>query len=81
VQTLLDTLARHTMVRPAVELTNDFYDLEKLSRADQDARLLELAESGDKIGAIALARRLYGYDLAQAKDFIERLISKSAPKI
>ncbi len=38
--------------------------------------LLELAESGDKIGAIAMARRLYAYDLATAKDFVEGLAGK-----
>jgi len=73
---MLDALTRHTLVRPAEAQTKDFSDLEKLSRAEQETRLLELAESGDKLGAIALARRLYGYDLAAAKDFIEELAQK-----
>ena len=30
------------------------------------------------IGAIATARRLYGYDLAAAKDFVEELVAKQA---
>jgi hypothetical protein len=76
-QTMLDALTRHTMVRPAEAQTKDFNDLEKLSRAEQEARLLELAEAGDKLGAIALARRLYGYDLAAAKEFIEGLARKT----
>jgi hypothetical protein len=32
------------------------------------------------IGAIATARRLYGYDLAAAKDFVEELVAKQADK-
>ena len=45
-------------------------------RKEQEARLLELAESGDRIGAVALARQLYAYDLTTAKEFIDSLIRK-----
>jgi hypothetical protein len=38
-----------------------------------------LAETGDKIGAIAMARRLYAYDLTQAKQFVDGLVSKRSP--
>jgi hypothetical protein len=72
-QTFLDALARHTLVRPTQETKKDFVHLEVLSRAEQESRLLELVQSGDKIGAIAMARRLYNYDLTQAKDFVEGL--------
>jgi hypothetical protein len=76
VQTMLDALTRHTLVRAAEASSKDFVNLEKLSREQQEARLLELAESGDKIGAIAMARRLYSYDLAAAKQFVEALLNK-----
>ncbi len=76
VQTVLDALTRHTLVRPAESSSKDFVNLEKLSREQQEARLLELAESGDKIGAIAMARQLYSYDLTAAKQFVEELLSK-----
>ena len=75
-QTFLDALSRHTLIQPTQKTKKDYVHLETLSRAEQEARLLELAESGDKIGAIAMARRLYAYDLATAKDFIEGLASK-----
>jgi len=39
-------------------------------------RLVELAESGDMIGAVSLARQLYSYDLTTAKQFVEELMSK-----
>ena len=76
-QTFLDALARHTLVRPTQETKKDFAHLETLSRVEQESRLLELVQSGDKIGAIAMARRLYNYDLTQAKDFVEGLAGKA----
>ena len=77
-QTILDALIRHTLVRPAEQSARDVGALEKLSRAEQEAHLLELIESGETINAIAAARRLYGYDLAAAKDFVEQLVAKQA---
>jgi hypothetical protein len=62
--------------RQTAEAKKDFVDLERLGRAEQETRLLELAESGDKIGAITVARKLYSYDLATAKDFVEGLINE-----
>jgi hypothetical protein len=76
VQMLLDALTRHTLVRPAEASSKDFIHLESFSREQQEARLRELAESGDKIGAITMARRLYSYDLAAAKQFVEELLDK-----
>jgi len=75
-QNLLDALAHHTLVRPGDDTAKDFAHLEGLQRKEQEARLLELAESGDRIGAVALARQLYAYDLTTAKEFIDSLIRK-----
>jgi hypothetical protein len=36
-------------------------------------RLLELAETGQTMAAIYLARRLYSYDLTEARTFVEDL--------
>jgi hypothetical protein len=77
IQTLLDALTRHTLVRDAGESAKIIANLEQLNRSDQETRLLELAESGDTIGAIAMARRLYSCDLTEAKQFIEGLMSKT----
>jgi ribosomal protein L7/L12 len=73
---VLERLARHTLVRAEESNLKDFSNLESLSRSEQESRLLAQAESGDKIGAIATARQLYGYDLAQAKKFVEGLAAK-----
>jgi hypothetical protein len=75
-RTLLDALTRHTPVESVGESSKDFVNLETLDRKEQEARLLELAESGDVIGAVAMARKLYGYDLTTAKEFIDSLIRK-----
>jgi hypothetical protein len=76
IQTLLDALTRHTLVQAAGETSKSYANLAPLSKEEQETRLLELAESGDMIGAIALARRLYAYDLTEAKQFVEGLISR-----
>lgn len=75
-QTLLDALTRHTLVSASGEEKKDYTQLENLDRKEQEARLLELAESGDMIGAIAIARKLYSYDLTTAKQFVESLTRK-----
>jgi len=74
IQTILDALTRHTLVQTAGEATQNLTNLEQLSRQEQESRLLELAESGDMIGAITMARRLYSYDLTAAKQFVEELL-------
>lgn len=74
--TLLDALTRHTLVRPDGESTKDYSNLDTLDRKEQEARLLELAESGDIIGAVAMARKLYSYDLTTAKQFVDSLLQK-----
>jgi hypothetical protein len=76
VQTLLDALTRHTLVQNPAAISKDFVNLDKLTKEEQEARLVELAESGDMIGAVALARQLYSYDLTSAKQFVEGLLRK-----
>jgi hypothetical protein len=75
-QTLLNALTRHTLVSASSGEKKDYTHLEGLDRKEQEARLLELAESGDLIGAIAIARKLYSYDLDTAKQFVESLTRK-----
>jgi hypothetical protein len=78
--TLMESLTRHTMVRPESETSTHVSGLETASRAKQETRLLDLAQSGDLIGAVTLARRLYGYDLAKAKDFVDSLVRTQSPR-
>jgi len=75
-QTLLDALTRHTLVQHPTAVSKNFVNLDGLSREEQESRLLELAQSGDMIGAATMARTLYAYDLATAKNFVESLVVK-----
>ena len=75
-QVLLDALTRHTLVQNPATVSKDFVNLDNLSREEQEARLIELAASGDMIGAVAAARRLYSYDLTTAKAFVDALLQK-----
>lgn len=77
-QVLLDALTRHTLVQTTTATTKNYANLDQLSRKEQEARLLELAESGDMIGAVAMARKLYSYDLTTAKEFVDSLLVKPA---
>lgn len=69
----LDALRSYTTILPPVKLSEDFVHLQGLSREDQEKRLRELVERGQTIAAIYIARRLYSYDLNQAKAFIDGL--------
>jgi hypothetical protein len=75
-QKFLDALTRHTLVQSVQQRSKDFVNLQSLGRAEQESRLRELAESGDMIEAVAIARRLYSYDLTTAKAFVKSLIER-----
>jgi hypothetical protein len=66
------------LVDHATAVSKNFVNFDGLSREEQESRLLELAQSGDMIGAVTMARTLYAYDLATAKHFVESLIVKPA---
>jgi hypothetical protein len=80
VKTFLELLTRHTVVRPRIATAESFADLDGLSRAEQESRLRELMQAGDSVAAVALARRLYGYDLTKAKEFVDSLAAQDGPR-
>ena len=75
-QILLDALTRHSLVRNPADVSKSFVNLDKLSREEQEAHLLDLVASGDMMSAVTLARRLYAFDLTAAKQFVEELARK-----
>lgn len=76
----LEALGRHTEIGSSVELHEDFVRMAHLSREEQEQHLRTLAESGDTITAIKVARQLYSFDLAQAREFVKGLMrGDSAP--
>jgi hypothetical protein len=80
VETLLTSLTRHTVVQDSAAVSKDFTELETLSKEQQEARLVELVQCGESMAAIALARRLYSYDLARAKQFVEELAQRQTTR-
>ncbi len=74
----LHAVSRHTDVAAPVQVSLGYLDLESLGREEQEKRLLELAETGEKMAAIKLARQIYSYDLKEAKAFVESLLGDKA---
>jgi ribosomal protein L7/L12 len=72
-QKFLDALRAHTTITDTVSISQDFAHLESLGREEQQQRLRELAQRGETITAIAMARNLYGCGLAEAKEMVEGL--------
>jgi len=76
VANFLSAMAVHTPVESA-EVTRDYTVLGSLQREEQESRLLELAENGQLLDAVRLARLIYGYDLSEAKRFVEGLSGRA----
>jgi hypothetical protein len=69
----LDALGAYTVISPPVKMLEDFTHIGNLSHEEQKKRLRDLDQKGQTIAAVYIARKLYGYDLAQAKTFIEAI--------
>lgn len=72
----LEMMAVHTPVEGA-EIIRDYTALGAMVQHEQESRLLELTESGRIMDAIRLARSLYGYDLTQARRFVDGLSGRA----
>lgn len=70
----LEAMRRHTRIAAPVEILQDYSELQGLGREDQEKRIVELAETGQTIAAIHLARVLYSYDPTRARAFVEGLL-------
>jgi hypothetical protein len=73
ISVFLEALRPHVAIAPEVVLTADFANLQGLTREQQEKRLRELDERGQRIAAVYMARKLYGGDLAQATKFVNGL--------
>jgi precorrin-4 methylase len=69
----LATLAPFTQIAPPLSVSEDLTRLSTLTREQQEERLRSLDARGETVLAIYTARRLYGYDLVEAKSFVDRL--------
>ena len=76
VSEFLRIMAVHTPVASAKRV-RDYTVLAQVGKDEQESHLVELIESGYVIEAIRLARRLYGYDLTEAKSFVDGLSGRA----
>jgi hypothetical protein len=72
-QKFLDALRPYTTIADPVSTSEDFVQLQALSREEQEKRLRDLKERGESIAAIYMARKIYGCGLAQARSIVENL--------
>ena len=72
---VVEYLSRHVKTAAAVSTKVDLTHQRNLSPEDGDARILKLAKSGDKMGAVKLTRQIYGSTLSEAVAFVEKLQS------
>jgi hypothetical protein len=75
--TFLDGLPSRVEIAPAVRVSEDFADLERLTSEEQKQRLRELNQRGQTIAAVYLARKLYGLDLTAATKLVKALSGES----
>ena len=75
----LEQLGRFVRVEPVESRRVDFRDLDAVSRAEQERRIATLAQTGQEMAALSAARSLFGLDLAEARDLVERLRRRGSP--
>jgi hypothetical protein len=75
-QAFLNAISPCTDIAAPTSRSLDYSELKGMRREQQEQRLLQLAQAGQKIAAIKIARELYGYDLTQGRAFVEDLVGK-----
>lgn len=70
---LLEALSQRVEIAPEVTIKVNYSKLDQLPPEQQEKRLRELNQRGQTIAAIYLARRLRGYDLTEATNFVKGL--------
>jgi len=74
----LAVLPPETLILESSTVSQDFTHLGNLTPEDQRQHLRELVQRGETIAAIQLARNLYGYGLAEARDFVTGLAGRKS---
>jgi len=74
VNATLQVLARSIKVEPPVHTRVDFTHPSNLSPEETKAKILQLARGGDELAAVAMAQRLHGGSLAEARALVQALL-------
>ncbi len=72
----IEYLSRYVKTAAAGSTKVDLICQSNLSSEEGDAKILKLAKSGDKTGAVKLTRQIYGSTLSEAVVFVEKLQSE-----
>jgi len=67
---------REKLTRPPARST--FVRHRNPTPGQERGKIIELAQSGDEIGAVKLAQQVYGYALTEAHDFVEKLMGENS---
>jgi len=67
-------LSQHVQINTAEKRTTDLVHHRNLTPEQERGKIIELAQSGDRIGAVQLTREIYGYSLTEANDFVDKLM-------
>ena len=71
----IEYLSRHVKIAPADSTKMDLTHRPGPSPGEEDAKILKLARSGDRMGAVTLAQQVYGSSLTEAVAFVDKLQS------
>lgn len=69
----LREVGQYVSVRPTTDTFVDFTKLKTQPKPEQERRLIELVEAGNRIDAVRTARYLYDFNLNEAVRFIDEL--------
>ncbi len=69
-------LSGHVEIRDDVRSKEDFGQLKKATRREQEDALLKLIASGDRFGAIRVIKEVFGYNTTHAVQFLEELSAR-----
>jgi len=75
-QKALDVIGRRVKITETEHRKTDLTHHQGANAEEERAKIIELAKSGDEIGAVKLARQVYGYSLTQAHEFVEKLMGR-----
>jgi hypothetical protein len=72
----LEVIGRRVKIADPEHRKTDLTHHDNASTEEERAKIIALAKSGDEIGAVKLARQVYGYSLSQATEFVDKLLGR-----
>jgi hypothetical protein len=71
----IQCLSQHIKIADADSRKVDLTHQRKFQPGKEDGKILELAKSGDEMGAVTLTRQIYGCSLSEANNYVKKLRS------